>query len=670
MDGFKNPYISRVRISNFRNFLNVDVELDHKQVIIGENNIGKTNFLRAIQLILDKDFSDNDRQLSESDFHDSLIDPMENGEEIEIILNLQGYQHNSRLVAQFADAVVEVNPETLEFRYHFFPKKDEHGTILSYKYEIYKGKGDQTKFTSEDRRFINIYVIKALRDVERELKANKNSPLYKLVKKYDIQKGELEDIAELMKEAADKILDLDEISHIKKTIQERFSSLSGLQTDNDINLRTFDMDMERLLYSIQVYMGLKQRPVAELSLGLANILYVSLMLILLKDRTILPIIKPDRFHELSALDADGILAQSYTISEKGNYILNEQLSQERLDKLYTFMDENNTDNQQSFTILAVEEPEAHLHPILQRLIYREVLHKSNTSVIFTSHSTFITAVAPLSTIVHVRRKEGASKVFSTAKLIIDQDEIQDIERYLDAKRGEIYFGKAVILTEGITEEYLVPAAAELQGMPLDDLGIIVCNIHSTNFKPYVQILNALHIPWILFTDGDYYEIRVEVDEEGDPKNVRKYHILATKDSDSNYRGNELIGDMLLNLEMIEDADLDVDYSEQDQIFRSKGCFIGEYTLEVDMMQKSGIAGKNILKTIYSELVDGGEKMKKNFEKLVDDGNHWTALTRIEQNVSKGRFAQRLSRNLIEELVPAYISSGISSIVEKVKDEHE
>ena len=45
-------YISRVVINNFRNFRFADVKLGHKQVIIGENNVGKTNFLRAIQLIL------------------------------------------------------------------------------------------------------------------------------------------------------------------------------------------------------------------------------------------------------------------------------------------------------------------------------------------------------------------------------------------------------------------------------------------------------------------------------------------------------------------------------------------------------------------------------------------------------------------------------------------
>lgn len=670
MNAIKNPYLSRVRIKNFRNFLDVDVELDHKQVIIGENNVGKTNFLRAIQLILDKEFSDNDRQLTESDFHDSLDDPMLNGEEIEIILNIKGYEHNSKLVAQFVDAVIESDPPTLEFRYKFFPTYDDQKNIVSYKYDIFKGNANQVRFTSEDRSFINIYVIRALRDVERELKANKHSPLYKLVKKYDIQKEELEEIAELMKGAADQILELDEIGHIKKTIQQHFSLLSGIQKDSDVTLRTFDMDIERLLYSIQVYMGIEERPINELSLGLANILYVSLMLILLKDRTILPIIRTDNYAELHTLDIMGVLDEAYTVSVKGNYILNDDISAQQYDQLYSFFDETTTGSQQSFTILAVEEPEAHLHPLLQRLIYREVLHKSDTSVIFTSHSTFITSVSPLSTIVHIRRLSGSSQVFSTFGLNLDSGEQRDIERYIDAKRGEIYFGKAVILAEGITEEYILPAAANLLGTSLDDKGIIVCNIHSTNFKPYIQIMDALHIPWVLFTDGDYYETEEIYDEEkATNKTVNRFHIMSTR-GDAHYAGNENISRILQELEVIEIEDIPSDFSDQDVLFRSKGAFIGGYTLEVDMMEKADQPGTEVLKKVYAELTGGGKTMLANFAKIIEEKKYWKALDRIEQNTSKGRFAQRLSLNLTIGLVPEYVSKGIAYIVEKVAVEHE
>lgn len=661
----KNPYISRVQIKNYRNFLEVDVALDHKQVIIGENNVGKTNFLRAIQLILDKEYSDSDRQLTPEDFHDSIDKPMEIGEEIEINLEIKGYEHNSKLKAQFVDAVISDAPPTLRFTYKFIPNKDEFGKIINYKFFIYKGNNEDFRFTNEDRNYINIYVIRALRDVERELKSNKNSPLYKLVKQYEISTEHLEEISDALKEAAKGILELDEIIHIKDILTNRFVSLSGLQTDHQITLRTFDIDTERLLYTLQVYMGLKERPVSELSLGLANILYISLMLILLKDKTIMPIIKHEQFETLLAEDGEGLLAKLYEVSEKGNHILRKEIEGADIESLYDFMDEHNY-RHQAFTILAVEEPEAHLHPTLQRLIYREVLHNSNTSVIFTSHSTYITSVTPLNYIVHIRKVNDSSKVFSTVNLSFHDKEKKDIERYIDAKRGEIYFGKGIILAEGITEEYFIPASADLIEKPLDNYGIVVCNIDSTNFKPYIQLLNKLNIPWVLFTDGDYYEIEEYVDKEGIAKTKRIYHIMDEETGrDYKYKGQENVLNILKELGIIE-PDTDVENVD----FKENGCFIGEYTLEVDMMDNAEEDGKNVIKSVYDELKSGGIKMQENFENRLDEEDYWGALGKIEDNISKGRFAQRLAEELLPELVPNYINEGIAAIVQKVKDSYE
>ena len=665
-----NPYISKVRIKNYRNFLDVEVDLSQKQVVIGENNVGKTNFLRAIQLILDRSFSDSDRHLQESDFHDSLEAPMENGEQIQITIQVQGYAHSRKLRAQFTDAVVSSSPPTLEFTYKYVPVVDEDQKILRYEYKIFKGNNEQNPFTSTDRNYINIYVIKALRDVERELKANKHSPLYKLVQQYDIQKEDLQEISEAMQGAADEVLKLDEIVHIKQVLQERFTNLAGLQSDYEINLRTFDVDVERLLYALQVYMGIKQRPVSELSLGLTNILFVSLLLILLKDKTVPPILRQTAFDIFSEKDSDGLLSMYYRQNSNGNFILRQSTLDLPYSRIYNFMDENNF-KFQPFTILAVEEPEAHLHPVLQRLIYREVLHKSETSVIFTSHSPHITSVAPLNMIVHLRSQNGSTEITSTASLEMDERDINDLQRYLDARRGELYFGKGVVLVEGIAEEFVVPTAASLFGTALEDYGIVVCNINSTNFKPYAQLLTALSIPYVVISDGDYYELVESTETKGEIKKKRKYHILKSKSgSEHGYRGNEIAKDILIDLGLIEDwAVPEDDFQAQDELFNSYGIFIGRYTLEVDILSKSTDAIE-LFKLIYSELILGGDEMKDNFEKALDEGDLWGALGKIEANVGKGRFAQRLAGKVTKRMIPNYVKKAIETIIEKIKAIHE
>jgi putative ATP-dependent endonuclease of OLD family len=64
--------ISRVRISNFANFSELDVQTGDNIVIVGENKVGKSNFIRALRLILDRGLSERDRQFGLEHFWDGL----------------------------------------------------------------------------------------------------------------------------------------------------------------------------------------------------------------------------------------------------------------------------------------------------------------------------------------------------------------------------------------------------------------------------------------------------------------------------------------------------------------------------------------------------------------------------------------------------------------------
>jgi putative ATP-dependent endonuclease of OLD family len=50
-------YISKLTIKNYRNFKNFEINLKQFTLIIGENNIGKTNLLNAIGLIFSQDIT-------------------------------------------------------------------------------------------------------------------------------------------------------------------------------------------------------------------------------------------------------------------------------------------------------------------------------------------------------------------------------------------------------------------------------------------------------------------------------------------------------------------------------------------------------------------------------------------------------------------------------------
>ena len=61
--------IYRVNIKGFRNYEDVDVYLNSSSLIIGSNNVGKTNFIYALRLLFDRNLSENDLDLLDSDFN-------------------------------------------------------------------------------------------------------------------------------------------------------------------------------------------------------------------------------------------------------------------------------------------------------------------------------------------------------------------------------------------------------------------------------------------------------------------------------------------------------------------------------------------------------------------------------------------------------------------------
>lgn len=660
-----SPFISRVKIKNFRNYRDIDVDLNHKQIIIGENNVGKTNFLRAIQLILDPQLSDEDRFLLESDFFEGLKNPMENGKKVKIVIEIQNYDHNKTILSTLCDATVSTTPKTLRLTYEYYPAKQVNGKY-QYQYRIHQGDDVDNAFTPYHRRFLNIKVIHAIRDVESEMRNSRRSPINNLIKQYNINKEELQFIAKELKKNSDDVLSIDELLDLTENINNRFSDIIGSQVDAAVSLETIDVDPNRVLHTLKLMMGSNiKRPTSDTSLGLNNILYISLILLSLEDKTIPSVLQKDRYDKLIQEDGHEILLECYKKNAKKNkFILKKNISENKRKKLYEFMD-NNSSNK-GVTILAIEEPESHLHPALQRIIYKDVM-KQNTSLLLTTHSPFITSVAPIDSIVHMSYSPNGTEVSTTTTLSIGNKDKRDLERFIDVKRGEIYFGKGVILVEGDAEEYLIPSFAEKLGMPLDTKGIICCNISSTNFKPYVQFLDALGIPYVVITDGDYY-----FTEKVKGKDKKIFGKMA-EDSHKKigYDGNDRVKKLLIELNKVKLSKIPKDYNLQDVFFKKYGFFIGEYTMEIDIFSTTNKKkDKEIIYKLFNDLTLGKSKQKENFKKEFNDGDFVSCLAKIESSksgIGKGRFAQQFSIDCNKNHIPVYIKEAIETIYEKVDD---
>ncbi|SHN50687.1 AAA family ATPase [Desulfitobacterium chlororespirans] len=658
------PQICKIHIKNYRNFSSVGFDLSDRQIIIGENNVGKSNLLRAMQLILDPSLSDEDRRLEESDFFDGLESPMENNQEILIELYIDNYSHIKNVLCQLSDATVDLDGrKVLKLSYKFFPQEDASGKV-NYTYIIYKGDDETDFFTHEDRKYLNMRVIKAIRDVEAEMRNSRTSPLTRIIKqKYDISKEDLIEISEALKSSGANMLNLPEVNDLQTKISKLFNSIISYSEDEfGISLRTMDIDASRLLYALRPLID--KRESGNTSLGINNVLYITLTLLLIQDDTIKTYLSPTLYKKLTEQDGDEIVQRYYQGDDQTGYHLTCDLKDVD-SQLYNFLYEHNS-NTNGVTILAIEEPEAHLHPIFQRLLYKYVVLEANASLIITTHSTHISSVAPIKSIIHLVGNAFGTEVYTTANLDLPDKEISDLERYIDVKRGEIYLAKGIIFVEGIAEEYLVPSFAKLLGCDLDRLGVVVCNINSTNFWPYKQFADLLGIPNVIITDGDYYHIVNGEKVFGDLSD--KTH------ANFGYYGNERMEE-LYELFMDEDEFArfaEFDTTQQDKELNKHGIFVGIYTFETDIFNEiDEESDRTIICSAFNELTEGGKQQKDNFKANLVSKDYKKCLAQIESshsNVGKGRFSQRLASVCTKTMVPDYVKAAIEYICIEVRGE--
>ena len=135
-----------------------------------------------------------------------------------------------------------------------------------------------------------------------------------------------------------------------------------------------------------------------------------------------------------------------------------------------------------FPVLAIEEPEAHLHPALQ---YKFIKHLAGGTGVrqsfITSHSTHVTSAVDLDSIVCLcLDEEGRIRVVYPGRTFPDsasgRTSKKYVERYLDATKSTMLFSKGVLLVEGIAEQLLSSVLAEYANCDLEKRHVAVIGV--------------------------------------------------------------------------------------------------------------------------------------------------------------------------------------------------
>lgn len=460
-------YISHITVKGFRNFKYSEIEFnDGLNVLIGHNNAGKTNLLKALQLVIEPHY--RYRRLNVNDFNRdiSLEDLKSQSPSVTISVTFRNssieyneQEEDLRVIANWFTGMENGYTAMLTYRFYLpAEKEDDYKTAMAdvedikngwsilendflryYVYKLLAGSLDAPMQPEMDKleRF-DFQFLGALRNVEDDMFYGRSSMLKDVLNFFidygvktkgerteEEKESELKEVRKSFGNEATALMTslLERLSEGKDVMLD-YAHETGASFNNalpDFKSTLTELDLFSALKLIVKYGEDIEISATHNGLGYNNLIYMSLLLAKMQ------------------ADADG----SYM-----------------------------GDNAKVYPILAIEEPEAHLHPAMQYKFLKfldknlKVDHKVR-QIFITTHSSQITAAVKLDDIICLHKGEdGVTNVCYPGKVFTDSDEDKKsknyVQRFLDATKSDMLFARKIILVEGIAEELLMYLIGYLQ----------------------------------------------------------------------------------------------------------------------------------------------------------------------------------------------------------------
>lgn len=471
-------YLQELKIWNFRKYGKSEMNeaqsltVNFKQglnVLIGENDSGKTAIVDAIKLVLgtnsnefikvfEEDFYKDEKKFKiELTFSDLSVD--EGAKFIEwLTIKKVAKPAEETEKSDKKDKEKPKEQHTLQLKLRFTAEK------TGYKIKTTLRAGEQEtdkEFSYDARELLRVTYLKPLRDAENELKASYNSRLAYILKAHSsFQKGNETHRLETVMKRANKLIDgyflkntdgTKVKSNIDKTMNAFLSVVNCVNTKINIS----DSDLNSILKKLNISLY-----DTKSGLGTLNLLFMATELLLLSDK-----------------------------SEENKLCL-------------------------------IEEIEAHLHPQAQlRVIkyFESILQeKKNIQIILTTHSINLASSISLESLILC--KDNNTYPLGSEYTQLSTGDYQFLERFLDATKSNMFFAKGIIMVEGDAENLLIPTIAEIIGRPLYMFGVSIVNVGSTALFRYANVFLRKHeekinIPVSVLTDLDVFPYHYYLDNK-------------------------------------------------------------------------------------------------------------------------------------------------------------
>lgn len=158
-------------------------------------------------------------------------------------------------------------------------------------------------------------------------------------------------------------------------------------------------------------------------------------------------------------------------------------------------------NDDCFNVFLMEEPEAHLHPQMQRKLFNYINNRENSIIYVSTHSqTIVRTIKDI-------KKTNLIQINSSKSLPLisgfDSLNVNKLNTFIDINKAELFFARWVIFVEWISEEILLPKLFEKKfWYKIEDYWISIVNINWTDFIEYANLCKQYNIPFVIITDKD------------------------------------------------------------------------------------------------------------------------------------------------------------------------
>ncbi len=453
--------IASVQIQNFRGIKRLDLELRDVTVLIGENNTGKTTVLDALKLTLSH-LGLNRTIFQEMDFHLPSEDATPSSAEpiiIDVILSDEFTEPwGKELIASLSRAQVlqvagnDIHRVHLRLKCGFDHVSGEfsHKWLFLDENRSEFQPGVVRNGITVLRRELHYYYLGALRDVSRHFDAK--GPFWRpFLKDSQLSQDRKSEIESRLKEVNDLIVSSHgSFDQVKKYLRH-LQSLVPLGSDSPVSIEAIPSRSFEVLSKAQVQIGATTG--AKIPL---------------------------------ALHGEG--TQSLAV----------------LILFFAFLE-----SQESGTsILALEEPEAHLHPSAIRVLWK-ILKNFATQRLISTHSGELIAEINIREIRRLAQTPDGIQTFCIGRDVLSTEEVNKFNYHIRRTRGELLFARCWLLVEGQSDILVYEAAARACELDLHKEGVRLVEFAQSDISTLAKVANALGIAWYCVGDNDRQKVKVE-----------------------------------------------------------------------------------------------------------------------------------------------------------------